>query len=114
MARRSGRKGDYLATDDYYGTTQYASKLQQDYWGNRVVRPMLRNLQEIASPLGDPYPVQFFRGSTYEVVDPCDFEIAPRKVGLTNVPTPNYPAIQVLGLNPGIGQMSIGCTFVVS
>lgn len=113
MARRNGRKGDYLASDDYTGFIQYASKLQKDYWGNMVVSPLKRNLQEIASPLSDPYPVAFYRGPTYEKTNPCDFDVAPQFVGLTNVPTPNYPNIQILGLNPTLGQMSVGCTFRV-
>lgn len=113
MARRQGRKGDWLVSDDYYGTTQYASRVRQDWWGNYVVKPLLRNLQEIATPLGDPYPVDFYNGPDYETVDPCDFEVAPATVGLTNVPTPNYPAIQIMGWNPGIGTMSVGCTFQI-
>lgn len=114
MARRGGRRGDWLASDDYTGITCYGSELKRDYWGNMVKKPLLRNLQEIATPLGDPYPVKFYRGSTFEVTDPCEFEVSPAKVGLTNVPTPNYSAIQVMGWNPGIGQMAVGCTFRVS
>lgn len=87
--------------------------MRLDYWGNFVVKPLLRNLQEIATPLGDPYLVQIYSGPSYETVDPCDFEVAPATIGLTNIPTPNYPAIQIMGWNPGIGQMSVGCTFVV-
>lgn len=113
MARRNGRKGNWLASDDYTGVTKYASVLQRDYWGNMAERPLKRNLQEIASPLNDPYPVEFYRGPVYEQVNPCDFELAPAFVGLTNVPTPQNFAIQVLNLNPGIGQMAVGCTFLV-
>lgn len=114
MARRAGRKGDYLATDDYTGFTEYASKLRRDYWGNYGVKPLLRNLQEIASPLDDPAPVPFYRGPDYELSVPCDYEVAPPTVGLTNVPTnPNNAAFQALGLSPAIPDMSIGCTFLV-
>lgn len=113
MARRGGRRGDYLASDDYTGEIRYASEMRKDFWGNFVKKPLLRNLQEICTPLGDPYPVETFRGSTFEVTNPCDFEIAPATVGLTTRPTPNYPAIQIMGWNPGIGQMSVGCTFIV-
>lgn len=113
MARRNGRKGDYLASDDYYGTTVYASTLRRDYWGNMVQKPMLRNLQELASPLNDPYPVSFYRGPVYEQTTPCQFEVAPKYVGTTNIPTPPSFAAQVMGWNPTIPNMSVGCTFIV-
>lgn len=114
MARRNGRKGDWLATDDYTGFTRYASELRKDYWGAYAVKPLLRNLQEIASPLNDPRPVPFYRGPNYEFTAPCIGEIAPTYVGDTTVRTSlSNMAAQVLNLNPGIGQMVIGCTFVV-
>lgn len=114
MARRNGRKGDWLVTDDYTGMTTYASKVKRDYWGAYAKKPLIRNLQEIASPLTDPEPVPFFRGPSYEVTPTCVGEIAPTFVGNTNVPTnPNNMAYQVLNLNPAIPDMEIGCTFVV-
>jgi len=115
MARRNGKRGQYLGSDDYTGFTEYANRLKEDYWGNRVRKPLERNLQEIASPLLDPYPVPFFSGSTYEVVNPCDAETAPLFIGRTNVRTPtNSSTISALGLNPALGEMQIGCTFRVS
>lgn len=114
MARRQGRKGDYLATDDYYGTTHYRSELTYDYWGALVKQPLLRNLQEISSPLNDPEPVPDYRGPDYETYRNCIGETAPEFVGLTNVKTnPNNAAFQTLNLNPSLGSMSIGCTFRV-
>lgn len=113
MARRNGRKGSWLATDDYTGVTTYANRLQKDYWGNMVVSPLKRNLQEIASPLDDPRPVSFYRGPTYEQVNPCDFETQPLFIGLTNIRTPQTGTSETLGLDPGIGDASIGCTFIV-
>lgn len=115
MARRNGRKGDYLLTDDYTGFTVYGSQARKDYWGNLTRIPLLRNLQEIASPLNDPAPVIEYRGPQYEQSVPCDYEIAPNFVGLTNVPTNmDNMAVQVLDLDPGIGEMTVGCTFTVS
>ncbi len=113
MARRGGRKGAYLATDDYTGITVYANKLQKDYWGNMVVSPLKRNLQEISSPLDDPRPVAFYRGPTYERVSPCDFETQPLFIGKTNIRTPQSFLTTALNLDPGIGDATIGCTFVV-
>lgn len=114
MARRNGRKGDHLATDDYTGMTQYASKLKRDFWGSYAVHPLKRNLQEIATPLNDPRPVSLYRGPNYETVANCLAETAPLFVGLTNVPTnQNNAAIQALDLLPGIGEMEVGCTFIV-
>lgn len=114
MARRSGRKGSYLATDDYYGFTRYNTELHKDYWGAMAHKPLLRNLQEIAFPLLDPAPVPFTRGPSYEQSIPCDYEVAPKFVGLTAVPTnPNNAAFQALDLNPAIPNMTVGCTLIV-
>lgn len=114
MARRRGRKGDWLATDDYTGFTRYASELKVDFWGSRTVKPLLRNLQEIASPLNDPEPVSFYRGPSYEQFNPCVSETAPLYIGNTNIPTnPDNMAFQVLDLNPAIPDMEVGCTFIV-
>lgn len=115
MARRGGRPGSYLMTDDYYGVTRFNSQLRKDYWGNYAQKPLLRNLQEIASPLNDPLPVNPYSGPTYEVMpDYCLGEIAPFYVGNTTVPTnQNNAAFQALNLAPGIGSMEIGCSFQV-
>lgn len=114
MARRAGRKGSYLATDDYTGFTCYASELRKDYWGAYSRTPLKRNLQEIAQPLDDPYPVPFTRGPSYETSIPCDYEVAPAFVGLTTVRTnPNNAGFQALRLDPGVGDMIVGCTLVV-
>lgn len=114
MARRRGRPGDYLMTDQYYGFTRYASEIQQDYWGAYAVKPLKRNLQEIATPFNDPEPVSRYSGPSYEYTRPCVGEVAPQYVGNTNVPTSNdNMAFQALNLNPAIPDMSIGCTFIV-
>lgn len=112
--RRSGKRGDHLATDDYTGMTRYASQLHRDYWGMYAVHPLERNLQEIAYPLEDPAPVSLYRGPSYEISIPCDYEVAPQYVGNTMIPTnPNNAAFQVLNLNPAIPDMTVGCTFIV-
>lgn len=114
MARRQGKKGDYLMTDDYTGFTSYASQLNKDYWGNYTRKPLIRNLQEVASPLLDPIPVSIYRGPQYEVVNPCIFETMPIFIGLTNVLTPqNSPANQALNLDPAIPDQEVGCTLVI-
>lgn len=114
MARRSGRKGSYLMTDDYTGFTHYASDLKLDYWGSYAKSPLLRNLQEISSPLNDPQPVIIYRGPDYEYTRPCIGEIAPEFIGNTTVKTkPTNAAFYALNLNPSLGQMQIGCTFRV-
>lgn len=109
MARRNGRPGEWLATDDYTGFTRYASELKRDYWGMYAQTPLKRNLQEIATPLSDPYPVAFYRGPNYESFDPAEAETAPVYVGETTVPTnPNNMAYQVLGLGPAAGNTGVG------
>lgn len=113
MARRRGKPGDYLITDDYYGTTTYASKTTEDFWGNIVQKPLKRNLQEISQPMNDPYPVPIYRGPDYEQTNACDFETQPLYIGNTNIPFPNTQYTSVFGLDPGIGDAEVGCTFVV-
>lgn len=114
MARRNGRKGAWLVTDDYTGFTKYASRVREDYWNNLTEKPLIRNLQEIATPYKDPEPVPYYRGPQYEQVRNCIGETQPLYIGNTNVPTPsNSIASQVLNLNPALGDMAIGCTFRV-
>lgn len=113
MARRSGKKGQWLVTDDYTGKTTYASKVHQDYWGNYVESPLKRNLQEIASPLCDPQPVPFYRGPTYEVTTPFFADTPPYYIGLTSIRTPHSLASDVMGYDVGIGEAAVGVTFVV-
>lgn len=115
MARRRGRPGDYLVTDDYSGFTTYRSKVKEDYWGNWGSVVLERNLQEIASPLNDPYPVSVYRGPEYEKVTKCQFEIFPKYIGRTLIPfNTNNPLAQVLDLDPAIPNMEIECTFIVA
>lgn len=113
MARRNGRLGKYLASDDYTGETHYANEMRLDYWGNFVKRPLQRNLQEISSPLNDPQPVPIFRGSVYERTTACDFETQPIFIGTTNIPFPNTQVTSLFNLNPAIPDMEVGCTFIV-
>lgn len=115
MARRNGRRGDYLFSDYYSGCTVYASKVQTDYWGDKTAGKILeRNLQELSSPLNDPYPVPFYSGPMYEATNGCIGETSPVFIGKTNRPFPtNSAASQFLNLDPGIGSASVGCTFVV-
>lgn len=120
MARRQGRLGDYLATDDYSGATVLASRLKRDFWGNYAVRPLERNVQEIAQPLNDPEQLPFYRGPDYEAWPYSSYGfIVPLTVGNTSILTNrNNMAIQVLGDNPttatGIGAMQIGVNFSVA
>lgn len=113
MARRRGRPGAYLAVDDNSGFTTYAEKLRQDYWGNETKYPLQRNLQEISSPLGDPYPVPMFRGPQYEATTACDFETQPLFIGNTTRPFPTSQYGQLVGLDLAIPDMAISCTFIV-
>lgn len=87
MARRGGRPGSWLIPDDYYGFTSYNTKLRFDYWGQLAAKPLKRNLQEIATPLNDPVPVNPVRAPNYEVVDSSTTAVVPQFVGTTSVPT---------------------------
>ena len=123
MARRNGRRGDHLATDDYTGKTVYASELSKDFWGSYAVKPLKRNLQEISSPLLDPTPVSLYRGPNYEVPSSTFLKV-PSTIGNTSVLTNTLnAAIQTPGLYPnvnnghivaGIGTARIGSTFIVT
>lgn len=114
MARRRGKPGSYLMSDDYSGFTEYAYKLKEDYWGNYSRYGVERNLQEISQPLGDPYPVPTFRGGQYENTSGIAFNNLPVFIGKTSIPFPTDSAYaQAFDLSPGIGAMVIGSTFVV-
>lgn len=114
MARRNGRPGKYLAVDDNSGFTVYANQLQTDYWRNETRFPLKRNLQEISSPLGDPYPVSLYRGPQYEQTNACMFETSPIYIGKTTKPFPQSSAYaQFQNLEPGVGAFSVGCTLKV-
>ena len=112
MARRHGRKGQWLVSDDYTGQTHYSSEMQTDYWGNIVKRPLKRNLQEIASPLTDPEPIPFYRGPTYETVDVGTFKLSPLYVGNTLIKTKSSYAGDVLGYD--VGAVPFDCNTVVA
>lgn len=114
MARRNGRLGSYLFTDDYSGFTTYADKVSCDYWGSYSKKVLNRNLQEVTSPLGDPYPVPNYRGPQYEATTACQFETTPIFIGKTTRHFPQSSAYaQFQNLNPSIPNMSVGCTLVV-
>lgn len=114
MARRRGRPGEYLMADDYTGVNTYASRLSQDFWGSYARKPLARNVQEIASPLGDPFPVKVYRGPDYEATTTCQFELSPIYIGKTTRPFPQNSAYaQAVNLSPGIGDMEIECTFII-
>lgn len=115
MARRRGKIGEWLSTDDWTGFTTYSSQLHKDYWGSLTKKPLKRNLQEIATPLSDPRPVDFFRGPNYETYPTeCIGGAAPLFVGNTNVPTnQNNAAFQAMNLHPGVGSQEVGCTLLV-
>lgn len=114
MARRHGKKGDWLGTDEITGRTVWGSQLKRGYYGELAVKPFVRNLQEIASPLDDPAPVPVYSGPQYEITPVCVSETAPIYVGNTTVRTNvNNAAAQALNLSPSIGTMKIGCSFVI-
>lgn len=96
MARRQGRPGDWLGTDDYLGVTRYQSQLRRDFWGQHAQKPLKRNLQEIATSLADPYPVFPVQAPGYEIVASVTALVsAPTNVGVTTVKTNRMaPAIQ--------------------
>ncbi len=120
MARRNGRPGAWLATDDLTGFTVYGNRLKKGYYSEYAVKPLKRNLQEIASPLNDPEPVSVYRGPNYEAWPYSAYGfVVPIDVGNTSrLTNRNCAAIQVLGVNPttatGIGAMQIGNNFSVA
>lgn len=116
MARRNGRPGTHLVIDQYTGFTTYRERVSRDFWGSWAIKPLKRNLQDIATPLLDPYPVDVYTGSAYETYEtPCIFERIPFYIGTTNIRTPTTsPAAQAIFNTTGIGDMEVGCTFMVS
>ncbi len=114
MARRGGRLGEWLATDDTFGITEYASRLRRDYWGNYTKKPLLRNPQEYIQPIADPVPVGFYRAPDYEATTAQQFVSMPSRVGLTNVQTSYLSAAAQALFLDGIGRWILEDDFTVS
>lgn len=115
MARRNGKPGSHLVIDQYTGFTTYRERIKRDFWGAYAKRPLKRNLQDIATPLLDPYPVDVYTGSAYEQIpNTCVFETLPLYIGTTNIRTPTTGDAAQAFLNiPAIPDQEVGCTNVV-
>ena len=110
--RKSWKKGDWLVIDEESGITRYASQVRRDWKGLYVTNRYADEEQEqdFIKPMQDPQPVAF------TALPDRNFEICnclPRYVGATTVPYTSVGAATHLFQVDGIGDMSIGCSFVV-
>lgn len=111
QTRNRWKKGDWLVIDEESGMTRYASQVMQDYRGLYVTQKYAdyEHPQDYVRALNDPIPVPF----TNMPDDDFHFCNAVKYyVGETSVRTAiDFPAFHLY--NPGIGEMEIGCSFVV-
>lgn len=110
MRRRNRhRLGDYLMTDDYTGNTIYASEAKRDHWGNYGKKVLERNPQEDVRSLGDPHPVPVVRKQDIPTETCGTLKLF---IGQTNIRTPITSPGAVNAVK-SLGEMEIGCTFIV-
>lgn len=109
--RHRHKIGDHLVQDDDTGITHYGSQMVE-LWDGRVVHKNqyeTRQPQEFVKAFGDPYPAYPIRVA--ENV-PAACVAAPVVVGNTTIPYgPKGPAWHIYDV--GIGEMKIGCSFVI-
>ena len=110
--RHKHRVGDYLMQSDESGLVMYRSDAVQIWDGTWVHKSQYetRNPQEFVKALNDPIALRHIRPGQPGTIT-CS--TAPVYVGSTNILAPtNSPGAQGLS-NDGIGEMAVGCDFVV-
>lgn len=104
--------GRWLVIDEESGVTRYNDEVRQDVYGRLVTREYAddEHPQDFIKPAKDPEAVPYGNppNTSLEV---CNVEQL--FIGETNVPRPKSPFSHVYRPT-GIGNMEIGCSFVVS
>lgn len=110
MIRNRWRRGRYLVRSDESGRIGYDDETVKLWDGRIVLRDEYeeRNPQDFVKALRDPYPLKEVRPQ--QALD-TPVLLRPIVVGTTGVTAPTGPASHLF--DPGIGEMSIGTTFVV-
>lgn len=113
MARRRWhRRGDWLVMDDYTGFPAWGSEsVKEDYYGRTTLKSNAEapNPQDFVRAKDDPRPKAFYNNPDLETtVTEC---AEPYYIGQTNIRTPRGPASHLYDF--GIGEMEIGCSFIV-
>lgn len=111
MAGGTWKKKDWLFIDEESGLQVYGSKVKRDYWGRQTVDPDPPHPQDFVFAKNDPIPVPHVN---YEDVTQTNcFEDFVFTVGNSGVAANRGPATHLFEAD-GIGDMVIGCTFVVT
>lgn len=112
MAKRpvKWKKGDWLYVDEESGLTRYASDIVKDAYGKYVTRKYAdpQQPQEFVKADDDPKPVPYSNPGIQDF-DVCNAQ--PFFVGNTTIRTKRGPASAFY--DRAIGEMEIGCSFVV-
>lgn len=111
MPRRNRwRVGDHLMRDDESGRVHYASDMVRRWDGHFVRRDQYetRQPQEFVRAYKDPVALTNVRPDQ-DTGKTCNFIGV--FVGATAVPVPRGPAAHLF--DPGVGEMEVGCTWVV-
>lgn len=117
MKRRGWKRGDWLVRDEESGFTEYASKVRRDYYGVLTRHPDYAHPQDFIRAKDDPFIGDPQNPPIY-VYDVSALNLG-NFVGVTTVPAPVGPATHLFNpaaiqaSDPGIGDMTIGDSFVV-
>lgn len=110
--RRNWKSGDWLVVDEESGVVRYASQITRDYLGRLVTKKYAdyEHPQNFIKGLNDPKALPFVNPvpTTAHI---CNYSSV--FVGNTNVTAKrDGPADHLFEAN-GIGDMSIGCSFII-
>ena len=120
MRWRGGwKRGDWLVRDEESGFVEYGKNVRRDYYG------VLKNKDQYEGPhpqlfvkaRQDPY-IQYPQADPSYVYDTSAYNVSAFVYG-TNVPAPIGPATHLFNPavvqagDPGVGDMTIGTTFVI-
>ncbi len=108
--RNTWRVGDYLMHDDESGLVHYKSEMLKIWDGTwrHHTNFETRQPQEFVRARNDPKALRHIRPEP-DVAKACS--VRPILVGGTSFAAPQGPASHLF--DPGIGDMEVGCTFIV-
>lgn len=110
MRRRGWKKGDWLVKDEESGFTEYASRVERDYWGVLKLKEQGDRLhpQMFVKAKEDPHAVPFISppNRSYDATENTQFFI-----GDTSIEQPRGAGFHIA--YPGIGSAGIEYNFFV-
>jgi hypothetical protein len=110
--RRNFKSGQWLVQDEESGVVRYSSEITRDYLGRIITKRFAdqEHPQHFVKGLNDPRPLPFMKPfpTTAHI---CNYESI--FIGDTSVTAKRNGASSHLFEADGIGDMSIGCSFII-